>query len=98
MGKGPVHISLLGTSFTIQADEDPDYLTRIVEYLSKKVKEVESSVSVRDPLRIAILSGLLVADELFKEKSRHRADGESAEVERITLDLIDRIDESLGEK
>ena len=101
MGKGNVQISLLGTSFSIQADEDSEYLARIVEYLEKKVREIETSVAIKDPLRVAILTGLLLADELFKEKERGHeapADRESEEVVRITQALIERIDKSLLEE
>ncbi len=101
MGKGNVQISLLGTSFSIQADEDSEYLARIVEYLEKKVQEIEGSVAIKDPLRIAILTGLLIADELFKQKERDRQepiDRDSEEVARITQALIDRIDKSLLEE
>ncbi len=101
MGKGNVQISLLGTSFSIQADEDSEYLARIVEYLEKKVKEIETSVAIKDPLRVAILTGLLLTDELFKERERGReppADHESEEVVRITQALIERIDKSLLEE
>ena len=101
MGKGNVQISLLGTSFSIQADEDSEYLARIVDYLEKKVQEIETSVAIKDPLRVAILTGLLIADELFKEKERRdetSTDRESEEVVRITQALIERIDKSLLEE
>ncbi len=99
MGKGHVQIHLLGTSFTIQADEDPAYLSRVVEYLEKKVREIESSVSIKDPLRLAILTGILLADELFKERGgRGSADPDSAEAERMTREIIERIDRSLREE
>lgn len=98
MGKGNVQISLLGTSFLIQADEESEYLSRIVEYLSQKVQEIEQSVAIKDPLRIAILTGLLLADELFKERGRGRkatSEEEAEEAERIALSLIEKIDKSL---
>ncbi len=98
MAKGLVQIQILGAAFTIQADEDPEYLSELVTYLSQKVKEIEESVSTRDPLRIAILAGILVADELHKEREQHQGDlpkNEADEVERIAKRLIARIDESL---
>jgi len=101
MAKGHVQIQILGTVFTIQADEDPEYLEVLVDYLTKKVREIEQTVSTRDPLRIAILAGLLAADDLHKERVRNSdtlPQSEAEEVERITRRLIDRIDESLREE
>lgn len=100
MGKGYVQIQILGANFTIQADEDPEYLARLVDYVTDKVREIESTVSTKDPLRIAILSNILLADELFKEQARldeTLSPSESDEAERITRNLIRSIDESLRE-
>jgi cell division protein ZapA len=98
MGKGHVQIQILGTTFAIQADEDPDYLSRLIDYLSDKVHEIEKTVSTKDPLRIAILAGILLADELFKDRERLNATlspSESEEAEQIARRLIQSIDESL---
>jgi cell division protein ZapA (FtsZ GTPase activity inhibitor) len=66
--------------------------------LAEKTREIQKSVSTRDPLRIAILAGILIADELHKEReSVGMNESESEEVERITRSLINRIDETLGE-
>ena len=62
---GSVSISLLGTSFKLRAQEDSLHLQRIVDYYSKIVSQVESSVSERDPLKLSILAGIMVIDELF---------------------------------
>jgi cell division protein ZapA (FtsZ GTPase activity inhibitor) len=101
MGKGHVQIQILGAAFTIQADEDPDYLSRLVAYVSDKVQEIERTVTTKDPLRIAILAGLLLADELFKDRERLSSTlspSESEEAERIARRLIASIDESLQEE
>lgn len=99
MGKGHVQIQILGATFTIQADEDPEYLSRLVDYLAGKVHEIERTVTTKDPLRISILAGILVADELFKDRERMSSTltpSESDEVEKIARRLIRSIDESLS--
>lgn len=98
MGTGHVQIQILGTTFTIQADEDPEYLSRLVDYLTGKVHEIERTVSTKEPVKIALLAGILIADELFKDRERQSATlspSESDEAEQITKRLIRRIDESL---
>ena len=65
-----MRIEVLGTAFTIETDEDPEYVADIVDYYKTKVQEIRKSVSTSDPLKISILSGLLVIDELFRERSR----------------------------
>ncbi len=96
-GKNLFQINLLGTSFTIKSDEDPEYLSRTVEYLSKKIKQIELSSITKDPLRTSILSGILLVDELFKNKERFSSEiiKKSNEAEEITIKMIDCIDSSL---
>ncbi len=101
MGTGHVQIQILGATFTIQADEDPQYLSRLVEHLTSKVHEIERTVSTKEPIKIAILAGILIADELFKDRERMNdslSPSESEEAEEITRRLIKRIDESLREE
>lgn len=73
--KRSIRIDLLGTSFTIQSDEDPAYLRNLVGYYRDKLTEVRQSVSTNDDLKIAILGALTVVDELFKERHRHGDSG-----------------------
>ncbi len=94
---GSVSISLLGTSFKLRAQEDSLHLQRIVDYYSKIVSQVESSVSERDPLKLSILAGIMVIDELFtnNKQSDYTNKDELDEVENITLHLINTIDKTL---
>lgn len=94
---GSVSISLLGTSFKLRAQEDSLHLQRIVDYYSKIVSQVESSVSERDPLKLSILAGIMVIDELFSnnKQSDYTNKDELDEVENITLHLINTINKTL---
>jgi cell division protein ZapA (FtsZ GTPase activity inhibitor) len=94
MASSPYRIEMLGTAFTIQVDEDETYLRRVVEYLREKTTQVERSVSVSDPLKIAILAGVLVADELLKTRSDAESP-ESREAARIAGELIHQLDDTL---
>ena len=91
-------IRLLGSSFSLKVDEDPEYFKKIIKYIEQKISNVESSMSVKDPLRIALLSCILLTDDLLKEqdKKRHSLSPELAdEVEQMTLEIINLIDKSI---
>lgn len=66
---GELHINLLGTSFTIKATEDSAYLEKLLGYYENITKDVARIDSVRTPLQISILSGIMLCDELYKSKS-----------------------------
>ena len=86
-----MRIHLLGTSFTVKTNEDPEYFQSLVRYVEKKHEEVKHSMGVTDPLRIAVLSSILITDEL------HKADNGVGKAEDLTADLIKLIDQTLEE-
>jgi cell division protein ZapA (FtsZ GTPase activity inhibitor) len=87
-----VTVNILGTSFAVRADEDPEYVTSLVRYISEKVDEIGKNSPVKDPLRQSILAAMLITDELFKERKLR---GESHEVAEITNRIIKVLDQSL---
>lgn len=100
---GTLPINILGTSFTIQANEDDDYLRKLLGYYERIVQEIKKSGILHDDKQVAIMSGIMLCDELYKEKSRIISSGsttysstvEEEEVERKTLELIEKINRVL---
>ena len=102
---GRLKIEMLGTSFTIQANEDNQYLEKLLGYYQRITDDVKRIDSIKSPLQVAILSGIMICDELYKEKQNKIAleNGESVaqisensmdsdEIQRITLEIIKKID------
>jgi len=88
-----MRIDLLGAEFNINTDENPEYLEEVVEYYRSKVAEIRSSVGTSDPLKIAILAGILTADDVLKKTGAERTtDSEAA---RITGGLISELESVL---
>ena len=105
---GRLKIEMLGTSFTIQANEDNQYLEKLLGYYQRITDDVKRIDSIKSPLQVAILSGIMICDELYKEKQYKIAleNGESVaqisensmdsdEIQRITLEMIKKIDKVL---
>lgn len=103
---GQLKIDVLGTNFTIQANEEPEYLEKLLGYYKRITKDVEKIDSIKSPLQVAILSGIMIVDELYKEKKNKIAiengtyvpsasDPDSEEVERRTLEMIEKINKVL---
>ena len=99
---GNLQIDVLGTSFTIRANEDSEYLTRLLGYYKRIVNEIEQSGSLKDPLQISVLAGITLCDDLYKEKGRNAKfqtalEKNSADIEadRINKLLIEKLDKVL---
>jgi cell division protein ZapA (FtsZ GTPase activity inhibitor) len=94
-----VRISLLGTSFSIQTDEDPEYVNQLVAYFESKINSVGAGASGSEPLKRAIIAGILIADELFREKQSPGSPSFSRqdenEMDNITDSILHLLDTSL---
>lgn len=98
---GTLQIDILGTSFTITAKEDTEYLQKLLAYYSQVAKQIETTEITQDNIQTAILTGIMLCDELYKEKYRlHKIKKQVntealAEAEKITLKMMGNIDKVL---
>jgi cell division protein ZapA (FtsZ GTPase activity inhibitor) len=97
MVKSNLRIEALGTVITIAAEEEAGYLTGLLaRYLAAIEKTKRASPSIRDPLKLAILTGFQFCDELQKLETKTGPDsGESQEVQQLTESMLARIAEVL---
>ncbi len=106
---GKLKIEMLGTTFTIQANEENEYLEKLLGYYKRITDDVNKIDSIKNKLQVAILSGIMICDELYKEKQNKVAiengeyvpvkndmdDTDSEEIERRTIQMISKIDKVL---
>ena len=99
-----LQIDVLGTSFIITTGEDPEYLKEVLAQYEFMVAQTQGISGKKDPLKVAILTGFLLCDEINKLKLQVKEDRETAgrqqaddegELDRITGNLIACIDEAL---
>ncbi|ORC34215.1 hypothetical protein B4O97_12945 [Marispirochaeta aestuarii] len=95
MGKEPLMIDILGTTLKVNTDEDPRYLSQLINYLHEKTHEVRSSTQLNDPLKISILTSLFLIDELYKERSGIEKAGENGDLSVLAEGMIKKLEESL---
>lgn len=108
---GKLKIELLGETFSIQANENEEYLEKLLDYYRQITKDVEQIDSVNSPLQIAILSGIMLVDELYKEKQQNidflngdfslnktenELNQELTQIKQKTNQLIDKISKVLN--
>ena len=95
-------INVLGTSFSITAGEAPEYLEEVLAQYRTAVANTQGISGMKDPLKVAILTGFLLCDEINKIKQQIEEDqdnareqhaGEARELSRITQNLIACIDQ-----
>jgi cell division protein ZapA (FtsZ GTPase activity inhibitor) len=93
-------LDILGTSFTIAADEDEAYLQKVLAQYRKAVENTQAISGINDPLNVAILTGFLLCDEINKmkrqmEEASIAVQNENGEAEKRTLNMIANLDQML---
>jgi cell division protein ZapA len=95
MEKRQLRVDVLGTSFVIQSDESPEHLARLSSFVKERIEEVKARYAFADPLTVAVLAALNIADDLFKARDGREPAGPSLEIASLADRLIRRIDDEL---
>jgi cell division protein ZapA len=94
MEKRQLKIDLLGTSFVIQSDESTEHLNRLSAHVKSRIEEVRKRYPFAEPLTVAVLAALNIADEMIKVREG-REPTEASELDSVAEKLISRIDDDL---
>jgi cell division protein ZapA len=101
---GTLRIDVLGAAFAVDAKADRNYLEMLADNYKVMVNLVERNAGrqITDPLQIAIMSGIMLCDELYKEKKKSERmkkqspeSADLAEFERLTLRMLEKIDQAI---
>ena len=85
MTEGRAEIEILGHRITVRGQGSPEYIRGLAEYLDARIRVVREQARVYDPVRLSLLAGLHVADELFR--SREREASLAARVDTLVTQL-----------
>ncbi len=80
-----VHVQIFGTEYKIATAADPELTRRAARHVDRKMREIANSLSLRSVAKIAVLTALNLADELFKDEEAGRQIVESVHEEADRL-------------
>ena len=83
-------VEIFGQTYNVRGEGDPDYLAELARFVDSRMREVASQVATVDPMKIAILAALNIADEF----SRFRRERHGAWIEK-TEELSDRLNDAI---
>ena len=86
---GSTSVEIFGQTYNVRGDGDPDYLMELARLVDTRMREVAGQVATVDPLKIAILAALNIADE-FSRYRKHRDDTAGIWIER-TEEISERL-------
>ena len=71
MPTNQLRVNIFGSEYVLKASENQDELIKIAEYVDRKMKEVDRTQPIGSNLKIAILTALNIAEELFQNQQYH---------------------------
>jgi cell division protein ZapA len=87
-----ISVEIHGQRYPIRSGLDQEYVARLAQYVDEKMRAAAESTPTGDSLRLAVLTALNVADELFRCRDGTRAgNGELAERAGELERLVDRV-------
>ena len=87
-----IPVEIHGQRYPIRSTLDPEYVARLAAYVDQKLRAAADATPSSDSLRLAVLTALNIADELFRCRDVTNArDGELAERAGELERLLDRV-------
>lgn len=90
-GLSDVRVQIFGAKYRIVSDADPDHIREVARYIDQKMREVAQSLDLRTHSKIAVLTVVNLADELFQtQEEGRRIDQISQEKAEQLADSVNR--------
>ena len=64
-------VEIFGETYNVRGEGDPNYLAELARFVDSRMREVAAEVATVDPVKIAILAALNIADEFSRYRKQH---------------------------
>jgi cell division protein ZapA len=78
-------VQIFGSDYHVRGDADPEYIRGLAAYVDGKMQEIATDQSLVSSTKVAILTAIHIADELFQQ--RRQLDHSVKEVAETALRL-----------
>lgn len=84
-------IEIFDQTYNVQADGDEAYLRELAAFVDQKMRTVAEATRQVDSMRVAVLSALNIADELFSlRKRQHELEGPLRQRVEKCVNLVEK--------
>ena len=85
-----IEVEIYGQRFSLQGEADEQYFHELAQYVDGQMRMLSENTPSGTPMKLAILTAINIADQLFQQKRRGQA-GE-AEIERRAQEILENIE------
>lgn len=90
MGKESIQVKIFGTEYTLKSDTDIEYVKRVAQIVDEKMQKLAENSTIKSESKLAVLTALNVADELYQLKLQYKKVIEN--FNKHSKELSERID------
>ncbi len=91
-----VQVEIYGQVYSIKGTDNSVHIRELAAYVDNKMKEVQKGTGTVDPLRVAILTALTIADELNTMRVQYDELEEVADnASKCLIDLTEGVSENM---
>src|SRR5690349_25167803 len=88
-------VEIFGQSYNVRGDGDPNYLAELARFVDSRMREVAAQVATVDPVKIAILAALNIADEFSRFRKQREGNTSPSWIEK-TEELSERLNKAIS--
>jgi cell division protein ZapA len=90
-----VNVEILGQRYPVRSELEPQYVGELASYVDDKMRQAAQELASADPLKVAVVAALNIADDLFA--ARAETSGTEGRIVARTADLERLVDSVLTE-
>lgn len=94
MERRSIKVNIWGSEYALKSDADPQYLQELALFVDKRLQKLGEGATVNSQLKIAVLTALNIADELFRLKEKHEK--LVNEIEKTSDQITENLDNYLN--
>jgi cell division protein ZapA len=95
MSSRVVNVEIHGQRYAVRSELEPQYVGELASYVDDKMRQAARDLASADPLRVAVVAALNIADDLYN--ARVESSGEKGQILARTADIERLIDSVLTE-
>jgi cell division protein ZapA len=88
-----VNVEIHGQRYAVRSELEPQYVGELASYVDDKMRQAARELSTADPLRVAVVAALNIADDLFNTRAEStgtegRLFARAADLERLVDSVL----------
>ncbi|HYN07242.1 MAG TPA: cell division protein ZapA [Vicinamibacterales bacterium] len=95
MSSRVVNVEIHGQRYAVRSELEPQYVGELASYVDDKMRQAARELASADPLRVAVVAALNIADDLYN--ARAESTGAEGRLLARTADIERLIDSVLTE-